>query len=82
MDLLLSKLYELGSDSTHTSTIISNEVITYLAEKLLIDDEGNLNQSNIQWLEQKGFPVVPWERDRSRWLVGAIETNKGFILFA
>jgi hypothetical protein len=52
-----------------------------LAEQVLIDEDGERDIQAEVTLALAGFPVRCIEQDRSGWLIGAIETDKGLITY-
>lgn len=53
-----------------------------LADSLLITSEGEPNWAAVNFVREFGeFDVFPVERDRFGWLVGGIQTSKGYITF-
>jgi hypothetical protein len=49
--------------------------VTYLATNYLTGDDGAIYEL------KKKFHVYPLEQDRFGWLIGAIELNRGIIVF-
>lgn len=84
--LLIHKLQELEDSSTPYSEYLYNnfpnsECIVYLADSVLITEDGYINETNRSKLERKGYRVSPGEKDSFGWLSGIILTEKGRIVF-
>ena len=82
MDELIDKLREVNSSSLPNSgmAVVDDPEVSYLAEVLLIV-KGKCNWKNIDLLSKAGFTAFPWVREGDHWITGAIETDKGFILY-
>jgi hypothetical protein len=55
--------------------------IKYIADTLLITDDGKCNWDNIEILMDNSIEVFPVELDRFGWLIGGIRTTKGIITY-
>ena len=64
---------------SHTHESVSE--IDSLMDLLCIDEEGCVRVDVVQQLTKLGYAVYPIERDRFGWVLGAIETKKGSIMF-
>ncbi len=53
----------------------------YLAESVLIDENGERDMYAESILRLAGFDVFCMEKDSYGWLIGAIETDKGLITY-
>jgi hypothetical protein len=53
----------------------------YLANEILISDDGHPDRKNIDKVIEKGFYIYPGEMDRFGWVTGCIELSRGIILF-
>ena len=80
---LLEALNESNLPNDPETILQSKEVhlIVANATVLLIDDNGRNILENHKLLQEKGFHVFPFEKDRFGWISGCIQTKKGFILF-
>ena len=82
METLINELRKLEqNEKVMKADIIECEVITSLANDLLIDDEGKIIWDNIRFLEANGYYVFPLEQDGFGWLVAGISTLKGVITY-
>lgn len=87
----MERLYNLiltieNDDSIEYSEYLSQDIeivnmISHLADDLLITHDGLCDWLNILWLEEHGIIVFPIERDGFSWLVGGIPTRKGIIAY-
>jgi len=50
-----------------------------LADRVLVDDNGQCNWEIMKQLEENGFNIVCTERDRFGWLCACVLTSKGRI---
>jgi hypothetical protein len=55
--------------------------IKYIANTLLITDDGKCNWQNIEILMDNSIEVFPVELDKFGWVVGGIRTTKGIITY-
>ena len=53
----------------------------YIAEELLVTEDGNCNWDNINLLGCASYKVVAIEEDENGWLLGGIQTKKGIIVY-
>lgn len=58
-----------------------NKKISYLADSLLVDEDGKINWENVDELNNRGYSISPGEQDRFGWLSGLLHCSKGFIVF-
>jgi hypothetical protein len=84
MERLITLLKTIEEDDTIPVKDVVDKVFTYtiieLACELLIDENGN-NTRYVDVLRKNGFGVFPVERDSVGWLLGAIRTSKGDIIY-
>jgi hypothetical protein len=85
LDLMVALLKRIENDDsveiTHTSYKHLHPLIQsviYLADILLTGDD---KFENMNYIQQKGFPIFPGEQDRFGWLTGCIQLKKGIIIF-
>jgi hypothetical protein len=88
-DTLIQLLVDIEADDTiqnvgervivATNPNVKNAI--NLAADVIITNVGRVDYDVIGYLNQYGYSVFPWERDRYGWLLGAIRTSKGIILF-
>lgn len=52
-----------------------------LLDEILITENGDVNWENRQKLLEAGWYSYPYERDSFGWLLGALVTKKGDIVF-
>lgn len=64
-------------DRTHPIVIAA----LYLANEILIGDDGHPDRENMDKVIEKGFHIFPGEMDRFGWVTGCIELSRGIILF-
>lgn len=64
-------------DRTHPIVIAA----LYLANELLIGDDGHPDRATMDKVVEKGFRIFPGEVDRYGWLTGCIELTRGIIMF-
>lgn len=55
--------------------------IVQLANELLITEKGQCHYKNMTILESNNFTIFPLEMDSFGWLVAAIQTIKGIIVY-
>jgi hypothetical protein len=84
---LLTLLKRLENDNSieqvdylEESIPIVNEIVQ-LANELLITEKGQCNYNNMAILESNNFNIFPLEVDSFGWLVAAIQTIKGIIVY-
>ena len=53
----------------------------YLANEILIGEDGHPDRMNMDKVIQKGFRIFPGEVDRYGWVTGCIELSRGIIMF-
>lgn len=53
----------------------------FLANELLIGDDGHPDRENMDKITEKGFCIFPGEIDRFGWITGCIELSRGIIVF-
>jgi hypothetical protein len=88
LDLLTNLLTYINNDNT--IQVINNNydrshpiviAALYLANDILISDDGHPDRENIDKIIEKGFCIFPGEMDRFGWVTGCIELSRGIILF-
>ena len=89
VDTLVQLLIDIEGDDTikdvgehviaATNPNVKNAI--NLASDVMITKDGRVDYDAIDYLNQSGYSVFPWERDSYGWLLGAIRTSKGIILF-
>ena len=79
----IKMLNNYKSNNYFKTAVIQRKVsrIIGLANRYLIEGDGNPNYDMIEQLKSLGYYVGPGERDRFGWLTAIIETKKGMILF-
>ena len=75
MEELLILLNNYEKDGTST------EQIQAIACSVLIEEDGHPAWDAMNTLSSKGYYVFPVERDRFGWVLGAIETSRGIIIY-
>ena len=87
MERLIQLVREIESDahiqySEYVSVLLPAVMeIEYLAEQVLITENGECNWPNIRHLQTHKIFVFPVERDSFGWVVGGISTTKGIITY-
>lgn len=86
--LLISLLKFIDSDETIDTTngyySSDNPLVNaakYLANELLIGDDGHPDRDTMDIIVSAGFPIIPGEQDRFGWLTAYIELDRGVIMF-
>lgn len=89
INLIINLLEEIDFDTTiipsinnyfnRTDTLVDS--VIYLADKYLIDDNGQPVMININKIIDAGYDIFPGETDRFGWLSACIELKRGIIVF-
>ena len=87
MEELIELLTQIENSNLKAKEILSDDDcpsvirIRALLEKLLITSEGDINWDNRNKIVDAGWYIYPYEQDRFGWLLGAVVTKKGDIVF-
>lgn len=89
VDTLIQLLIDIEGDDTIKNVgeyvIASNNPTVMkainLASDVMITNDGCVDYDAIDHLSRSGYSVFPWERDSYGWLLGAIRTSKGILIF-
>ena len=79
----MNKLINILKSIENDNLILEDQykIVELLANKYLITDCGQSNWDNINILEKNGFYVYPVEQDSFGWVMAAITTIKGDIMY-
>ena len=87
MDKLVLLITELEASDTKPKQYLTEDdyipvkYIRDLLEELMITEDGNVDWENREKLMDAGWCVYPYEKDKFGWLLGAVVTRKGDIVF-
>lgn len=87
MDKLILLLTDLEASDVKPKEYLTEDdyfpvkYIRDLLDELMITDGGHVDWDNREKLLEAGWCVYPFEQDRFGWLLGAIVTKKGDIVF-
>lgn len=87
MEQLIRMLTELEDSSLKAEEFVLDDnyplvkEIRGLLDEVLITEDGNVDWENRKKLLEAGWYSYPYEQDRFGWLLGALVTKKGDIVF-